>query len=164
MNGAKTTPQSPTLRTHFVERRRSFQGISFCKHCAEKTIHDVSGTKAKCHQCGKGGRMKFNSTRSEYNGRWYDSGAEAQYAAELDLRVKAKEIISWEPQKRFTLMVNGRLVGHHKVDFQLLMPDGTVELHEVKGLASDDWKLRRNVLLATVVDQDPNISYKVIQV
>jgi len=48
---------------------------------------------------------KFRSKRTEYNGRTFASKAEAARAAELDLLLKAGEIIEWIPQPVFRLGV-----------------------------------------------------------
>ena len=46
----------------------------------------------------KNKKPKYNNKRFYYNGNWYDSTKEAKYAMQLDLRVKAKEIVKWERQ------------------------------------------------------------------
>jgi hypothetical protein len=43
----------------------------------------------------KSGRRKFANTPSVYNGQTYDSAGEAQYAMQLDMKLKAGEIIEW---------------------------------------------------------------------
>lgn len=156
-------------KSYLETKKHSFLALTWCDRCMEKTSHTVSksqwgGFRATCGNCGKGAKMKYNSTRTEYNGRWYDSGAEAQYAAELDMRMRAGEIEAWVPQKRFEFVVNGVYICSHKVDFELTMSDGTIELHEVKGRESEDWRIRKNLLLATIVNPNPNMTYQVIKV
>lgn len=43
----------------------------------------------------KPSRRKFANTPSTYNGQTYDSAGEAQYAMQLDMKLKAGEIIEW---------------------------------------------------------------------
>lgn len=48
-------------------------------------------------------RSKYAAVRAEYNGRTYDSKAEARYASQLDLGVKAGVVAWWIPQPLFML-------------------------------------------------------------
>ena len=84
---------------------------------------------------------KYRNTPTVYRGREYDSAREAQYAAELDLRVKAGEIVGWVPQ--FPIPLEG---GTYVADFLVILPDFSAELHEVKGEATRKLQTyRRNV-------------------
>jgi hypothetical protein len=85
---------------------------------------------------------KFNARKTVYNGRTYDSRREAQYAAELDLLLKAGKIRSWEPQFPVPLFVNQTLVGKIVIDFRVEAADGTYEWHEVKGAETPLWRLK----------------------
>ncbi len=77
-----------------------------------------------------------------YDGNRYDSGFEAGYAAELDLRLKAKDIKSWERQVKIPLEVNGYHICNYFIDFVVYHNDGTTEYVETKGLASYSRKLK----------------------
>ena len=46
-------------------------------------------------------KQKYGNKRTEYNGQIYASGLEASQARELDFRIKAKELKSWDRQVRF---------------------------------------------------------------
>ena len=55
-------------------------------------------------------RHSFSAAkRTDYNGAVYDSKLEAGYAQELDLRIRAKDLKSWERQVafRFALVREG---------------------------------------------------------
>ena len=71
-------------------------------------------------------------TRSVYNGYPYDSKFEAQYAMELDWRVRASEIKAWDRQ--FPIEIRnpktGKLLRRHKVDFRVHENDGSFTLVE----------------------------------
>jgi hypothetical protein len=61
-------------------------------------------------------------------------------------------------QKSYDLIVNSTKVCAHKPDFTVTLPDGTVEVHEVKGFATSDYKLRKALFEVCY----PNIKYVVI--
>src|SRR5580700_3286823 len=63
------------------------------------------------------GRSKFNATSSFYGGVWYQSAKEAQYAFELDVRVKAGELKEWHRQVPIDLIVNGAKICTYTIDF-----------------------------------------------
>lgn len=85
---------------------------------------------------------KYGNQTREYNGRTYDSKLEARYAQDLDLLKKAKQIKDWEGQYRIKLDVNGYHICNYIVDFKVTMPDGSIELHEVKGFRTSTWELK----------------------
>ncbi len=100
---------------------------------------------------------KFNAKRTTYNDRTYDSKLEATVAAELDMQLKVGEYTKIEPQYKFELRVNGKLICTHKVDFLCHKPDGSLQIVEAKGYATRDWAMRRNLLQALY----PEIEYEV---
>lgn len=87
-------------------------------------------------------RNKYNSKRTTYNGRSYDSALEASYAEELDWRKKAGEIKDIIPQFKLELYVSGFHICNYYVDFKIILPDGKEEFHEVKGFETDLWKIK----------------------
>lgn len=60
---------------------------------------------------------KFGAKKTVYNGRKYDSKAEAAHAQVLQLRQKAGEIVELQEQVRFKLIVNDQLVCEYIADF-----------------------------------------------
>ena len=99
-----------------------------------------------------------------YNGRTYHSMSEARYAQELDLQIKAGEIKSWEPQVKISLDVNGQHITNYFCDFRVINKDGSVELHEVKGFATEIYRLKRLLFEATYLHDNPGVKYLVIKV
>lgn len=85
---------------------------------------------------------KYGNRRAEYNGKFYHSKKEADYAAELDLRKKAGDILSWTPQHRLSLDINGHHICNYIIDFLVIDKTGEEQIHEIKGFATDLWKLK----------------------
>ncbi len=104
-------------------------------------------------------RAKYGSKRTTYGGRKYDSKAEAGLAKELDLELCAGLLKEIQPQKTFELRgLNGKLVARHRVDFLVTLPDGSQEVREFKGFATEIWRIKRELFL----DNYPLIPYIVI--
>lgn len=85
---------------------------------------------------------KYNSRKVWYAGAQYHSVREAQYAQNLDLRVRAKEIASWKRQVKIPLKVAGVLIANYVIDFVVTYKSGRKEYLEVKGFETDVWKLK----------------------
>lgn len=96
---------------------------------------------------------KYGNSTKEYGGRIYHSKLEAKYAQDLDLLKRAKEIKEWEGQFRLPLNVNGYHIGNYIVDFLVTMPDGTQEIHEVKGFETDLWRMKWKLTEALYSDK-----------
>lgn len=85
--------------------------------------------------------------REEFGGRSYQSKAEARYARDLSLRLAAREIRAWSAQWPADFVApSGARVWRHLIDFRIEHLDGSVELVEIKGLATEVWMLKRKVL------------------
>lgn len=108
------------------------------------------------------GGSKYRATSQVHNGIKYDSRKEAAYAAQLDLEKKAGEVVSWERQFKVSLDVDGYHICNHYVDFLVYRLGGVVELIEIKGFQTEIWRLKRKLLEATYLKQNPHIRYVVI--
>lgn len=98
-------------------------------------------------------RVGMRSRKQTYGGHLYDSGFEASYAAELDLRVKAKDIKGYDRQTQLRLIVKGftgieYVVATYKIDFVVHHNNGDTELIECKGYADPLWRLKWKILEA----------------
>ena len=91
-------------------------------------------------------------------GHKHDSVFEAEYCDQLSLLVKAREIKSFKTQVSYDLPVNGKSVAIHIVDFEVITKEGTIEVHETKGFATDLWHLKYKLFVAIY----PEIPYHVI--
>lgn len=106
---------------------------------------------------------KYGAKSTIYNGRQFHSKKEAGYAAELDLRVKAGEVEDWIPQFKVSLDVNEYHITNYYVDFLVTLKDGSKELVEVKGFETDVWRLKRKLLEATYLVENPDVTYIVVK-
>lgn len=96
--------------------------------------------------------------RRTLDGRVYASAAERDHAAKLELDRKTGRILSWKPQVPFSLRVNGKLICVHIVDFVVVENSGDQRVDEVKGCATEVWRMKRRLLEAL----NPWIPYNVI--
>ena len=73
-------------------------------------------------QIKPGRKRKFANTPSVYNGQKYDSAGEAQYAQQLDLKLKSGEVLDWWRPKPMVLVDADRLRDRitYKPDFAVL--------------------------------------------
>lgn len=89
----------------------------------------------------------------------YASGAEARYAAYLDLLLKGGRIVRWDRQVRWPLVVNGKKVCGMVPDFRVWLDDTRYEVHEVKGYEEREWRLKRKLFEAL----HPDVPYVVVK-
>ena len=88
---------------------------------------------------------KYKAEKQTYNGRSYHSKKEADYAVNLDWRMKAGEIKEIIPQYKLDLRINGKHWRNYYIDFKVINSDGTVDYIEVKGFATEAWKQKFDV-------------------
>lgn len=109
---------------------------------------------------------KFNNVQQTYDGYNYDSRAEADYAMELDLRLKAKDIKDWERQYKVDIrypMPEGKLICTYKVDFRIHHNDDSFELIEVKGMETSTYRLKRKLLEVIWLPENLDHTYTVVK-
>lgn len=70
---------------------------------------------------------------------------EAAYAAHLDELLARKEIARWDFEAEALRLADKTFL---HVDFRVVMPDGMVEFHEVKGHWEDDARVKMKVAAA----------------
>jgi len=99
-------------------------------------------------------KNKFGSIKQTYNGFSYDSKREAEYAAELDWLMEAKEVKKWERQHKISIDINGKHICNYYVDFKVYFNDGRIEYHEVKGYETAVWKLKWKLSQAIYPDNN----------
>jgi hypothetical protein len=91
-------------------------------------------------------KSKYKNKTKQYNGRSYDSIREATHAEELDWRIKAGEIKEVIPQYKIDIRINGVHWRNYYIDFKVLMSDGSIQYHEVKGFETEVWKMKFRAL------------------
>ncbi|MDE2106735.1 MAG: DUF1064 domain-containing protein [Patescibacteria group bacterium] len=111
---------------------------------------------------------KYGAKKTVFNGRKYDSKYEASIAQELELRLKAKDIVAVEPQFKVEIWCfreDGQRAFKvsHKIDFRVEKPDGSFELIEAKGVETADYKWRRKFLEEIWLPAHPDHVYIVIK-
>ena len=101
-------------------------------------------------------------------GRELRSDAEVKHALWLLGELRAKRILDFEFEKPWELFACSemtgirKLIGHHKVDFTVTLPDGRVEVHEVKwgqATQTEAWQLRRKIFEANYT----HVRYRVFE-
>lgn len=93
-------------------------------------------------------------------GVYFKSQAERNHALWLESEKQAGRVAHWQYEMSYDLKANGKLVSKHKPDFTVTLPNGVVEVNEVKGglaTQTDAWRLRRKLFVANF----PHIKYKV---
>ena len=95
---------------------------------------------------------KYGNTRKVYGGQVYDSKKESRQAQELDLLIKAHEIKGYERQVRFSIDVNGYHICNYIADFVIENLDGSKEILEVKGFATEIFRLKWKLIEALYGD------------
>ncbi len=108
-------------------------------------------------------KSKYNNKTKLYNGRTYDSIREANHAEELDWRINAKEVKEVIPQYKIDLRVNGRHITNYYVDFKVIMIDGSIQFHEVKGMVLPLWQMKWTLLEALKEEIEPGCELLVIK-
>ena len=94
-------------------------------------------------------RNKYRAVRTQYNGRWFASKAEARYAAQLDMQRKAvdprERVTDVKYQPRFPLPAGITYVA----DFLVAYADGRTEVVDVKGFETKEFKLKKKLFEQT---------------
>ena len=96
---------------------------------------------------------KYGAKRYDHNGITYHSKKEAGYAAELDLRKKAKDIKDWKRQVKLDLKAYDKHICNYYIDFVITHNDDTLEYVEVKGFATSLWRLKWKLLEAQMDEE-----------
>lgn len=91
---------------------------------------------------------KYGNKKTLYNGYVYDSKAEANYASMLDLRLRGKDILSWEKQVKFPIVINGNKVCTYICDFVITNKDKSQEFIDVKGVRTGVFILKKKLVEA----------------
>ena len=104
---------------------------------------------------------KYGAKKIEYNGRLYHSKKEAEKAMELNLLQKAGKIKKIIPQYKVDLTIYGIHICNYYPDFYVEWANGDVEIIEIKGFVTPDWKLKWKLFEAVYKVENPNIKLTV---
>ncbi len=105
-------------------------------------------------------RNKYGSKKTEYAGAMYDSKAEAQRAAELDVLMKCGEIAGWERQVPYVIVVNGVYVCTYIVDFRVTESGVKFWAEDVKGFSTPVFRLKEKLFRACY----PNVDLRILKI
>ncbi len=89
-------------------------------------------------------RHKYNAKRAERDGIKFDSTKEARYYDELQLRVKAGEVLFFLRQVPFHLPGGVKLI----IDFVEFWSNGTVHIVDVKGAKTEQYQAKKRMVEA----------------
>lgn len=93
-------------------------------------------------------RGKYNNKRTVYGGLVYDSKLEAGRAYELDMLKRAGEVIKWDRQIKFPIVINGIKICDYIADFKVWWKNGNVAIEDTKGVKTDVFRLKQKLILA----------------
>jgi hypothetical protein len=115
-----------------------------CKCSHDRLQH--RGAYDRCLACAC---AKFSGVSPHTNAKriaGFGSGFERDYSCELDLRIKAGDVIRYDKQVVIPLdfVVDGRTwrIATYKIDFVVECADGYTEYVETKGREFPEWKLK----------------------
>ncbi len=110
-----------------------------------------------------GNKSKIYTT-SIYGSRTFDSIKEANYCEELDWRLKAKEIKHYDLQYKIEIRgLQDKRVCNYYCDFRVILPDDTIEYHEVKGFETAIWQLKWKLTEQQIALDEPDSNLIVIK-
>jgi len=103
---------------------------------------------------------KYNASTCRCNqNHTHDSRGEAAYCDDLALLKVAGEIQDYEIQVKIPLMINGKTICNHYIDFLVTNKEGNLEYREYKGFITDTWRIKKKLTEALY----PDIPYIVIK-
>src|SRR5437899_3365962 len=133
--------------------------------CSCNRINDKEDEK--CAYCGAArstdsdikGSPRIKSTRTDYNGMWFQSKLEANYAQQLDWRIKVGEVKEWKRQHKIEIKVNGIKICNYYIDFVVTLKDGSQQFVEVKGMEQEIWRLKWKLCMAMKDEIAPGVEW-----
>jgi hypothetical protein len=111
----------------------------------------------------KAAKGKYNAMRCFYNGVYYDSTFEANYAMQPDWRKKAKDIRDWDRQYSVRIEIGGEHILTTRVDFRVHENDGSYTLVETKGFETPDYKIKKKLIEAVWLKNHLKYTYIVVK-
>lgn len=96
----------------------------------------------------KPARSKYGAQRCEVDGIDFASRREAKRYLALRILESTGDISSLVLQPRFPLRVNGELICTYVADFSYLRKEDVLVVEDVKGVRTDVYKIKRNMMKA----------------
>lgn len=100
-------------------------------------------------------KSKYKNNKTEVDGIIFDSAREARHYGELNLQVAGGQVASFELQPTIEIVPkckrqDGSMQRAIKYigDFKVFYPDGTVQIHDVKGAKTAEFLIKEKLLWA----------------
>jgi hypothetical protein len=87
---------------------------------------------------------KFHAKPGYLDGIYFDSQAEMERYGELNMLILAKVISSFKVHPRYRVSENHS----YEADFEVIYPDGHIEVEDVKGFETPEFKLKADLFRA----------------
>lgn len=110
-------------------------------------------------------KHKYNAQKIQLDGYKFDSKLEAEYYLHLKGRWAKGEIQEFSLQPKFELVPTFEKNGKryraitYVADFQVVMPNGEIEIVDIKGMETPDFKLKRKLFEYTQEHELKVIAY-----
>ncbi|MGO8368891.1 DUF1064 domain-containing protein [Rhizobium ruizarguesonis] len=93
---------------------------------------------------------KFGAKKTIFEGILFDSKREAEVYRDLKLLERSGRIAGFERQRKFELIVNGKIIGTYRADFAFIDHDhdGRFRVVDVKGVVTRDFKRVQKIIKA----------------
>jgi len=93
-------------------------------------------------------RAKYGNVKVVVDNIKFDSKKEAAYYGKLKLLQKSGDVISFELQPRYDIVVNGKKCGYYKADFKVLWKTSGEKVVDVKGVRTAVFILKKKLVEA----------------
>lgn len=93
---------------------------------------------------------KYGAQKTMFDGILFDSKREAEVYRDLKLLERSGRISGFESQRKFELIVNGKIIGTYRADFAFIDhdQDGRFRVVDVKGVVTRDFRRVQKIIKA----------------
>lgn len=114
------------------------------------TMHDSKDATYQGHEVSAPApKNKFRNIITEIDGIKFRSKLEGNRYLQLKMMLNAGLIHEFKKQVPFDLAVNGVHITRYIADFVVTYPDGTVVVEDTKGVETEAFRIKKNLMLAT---------------
>ena len=93
-------------------------------------------------------KSKYKSVKCEHFGVKFDSKRERDQYIKYIHQQSIGEILSIKLQPRFDIIINGKFCGFYKADFEIELPNKSIQIIDVKGMKTIVYKLKKKIIEA----------------
>jgi len=113
------------------------------------TMPDAKDPLYQGHEVAAPAPNKFRNIITEIDGIKFRSKLEGTRYLQLKMMLNAGLIHELKMQVPFDLQVNGIHITRYIADFVVTYPDGTVVVEDTKGVETEAFRIKKNLMLAT---------------